>query len=131
MLNPNLGGLFRGPFWGGGGGGGGGVQFTGGGGGGGGGWGGVKLPPYPPSPSCLKLARVMLETWNLVRRYTGIWKYVFHFLSFQKIYLLLPKLSYFLILLMPAFFFQKKTAFFGKNSTFTQSNSVRAVLEIF
>ena len=27
--------------------------------------------------------------------------------------------------------FCKKTAFFGKNSTFTQSNSVRAVLEIF
>ena len=36
----------------------------------------------------------------------------------------------FLILLMPAFFC-KKSAFSGKNSTFTQSNSVRAVLKIF
>ena len=35
-----------------------------------------------------------------------------------------------LILLMLAFFLQK-SAFFGKNSTFTRSNSVRAVLEIF
>ena len=35
-----------------------------------------------------------------------------------------------LILLMPEFF-DKKSAFFGKNSTFTQSNSVRAVLQIF
>ena len=33
---------------------------------------------------------------------------------------------------MPAFFFAKKTAFFwGKNSTFTQSNGVKAVLERF
>ena len=30
---------------------------------------------------------------------------------------------------MPAFFY-KKLEFFGKNSTFTQSNSMRAVLEI-
>ena len=35
-----------------------------------------------------------------------------------------------LILLMSAFFC-KKPAFFGKNSIFTQSNSVRAVLDIF
>ena len=35
-----------------------------------------------------------------------------------------------LILLMSVFFCQKST-FFGKNNTFTQSNSVRAVLEIF
>ena len=36
-----------------------------------------------------------------------------------------------LLLLMPAFFFDKKTAFSAKNSTFTQRNNVRAVLEIF
>ena len=36
----------------------------------------------------------------------------------------------FLILLMSAIF-SKKSAFFVENSTFTQSNSVRAVLEIF
>ena len=35
-----------------------------------------------------------------------------------------------LILLMPAFFY-KESAVFGKYSTFTQGNSVRAVLEIF
>ena len=36
-----------------------------------------------------------------------------------------------LILVMSAFFLQKISIFLGKNSTFTQSNSVRAVLEIF
>ena len=35
-----------------------------------------------------------------------------------------------LILLMSAFFW-KKSAFFGKSSIFTQSNSMRAVLEFF
>ena len=35
-----------------------------------------------------------------------------------------------LILLMSVFFLQK-SAFFGKNSTFSQSNSLRAVFEIF
>ena len=35
-----------------------------------------------------------------------------------------------IILLISAFFLQK-SAFFGKNSTFTQSNSMRVVLEIF
>ena len=35
-----------------------------------------------------------------------------------------------LILLMPAIF-AKKSAFFGKNSASTQSNSVRAMFEIF
>ena len=34
-------------------------------------------------------------------------------------------------MLMSASIFAKKSAFFGKNSTFTQSNSVRAVTEIF
>ena len=45
-FSPNLGGLFRDSFWG----------LCG--------W-GVKLPPPP-----LELARIMLETWNLVRKYT-------------------------------------------------------------
>ena len=36
-----------------------------------------------------------------------------------------------LILLMSAFFFAKNQHFFWPNSTFTQSNSVRAVLESF
>ena len=36
-----------------------------------------------------------------------------------------------LILLMSAFLFLQKISIFGKNNTFTQSNIVRAVLEIF
>ena len=41
LINPNLGRLFRGSFWGGG----------------------------TPPPPCLKLVRDMLETWNLSRKY--------------------------------------------------------------
>ena len=47
QINPNLGGLFRGSFWGG---------------------RGVKLPP----PPCLKLFRIMVETSNLAGKYTPI-----------------------------------------------------------
>ena len=47
-INPNLGVLFRGSFWGGGGG------------------MGVKITPHPRQ----KLVRVMLETSNLWRKYT-------------------------------------------------------------
>ena len=48
-INPNLGRLFRGSFWGGGG-----VGV------------GSKITPY------LKLVRIMLGTWNLVDKYTHI-----------------------------------------------------------
>ena len=55
-FNPNLGGLFRGSFW---------------------GWGGGdKITP----PPCLKLVTIMLETSNLARKYTpicGFRKYTF------------------------------------------------------
>ena len=47
-VNPNLGGLFRGLFWGGGGG-----EFT-------------------PPPPYLNLDRIKLETWNLVYKYRDI-----------------------------------------------------------
>ena len=60
ILYPNLGGLFRGSFWGGGGG----SQIRGGGG-------GCKIPPPPPPPR-LKLVRIMLETANLARKYKSI-----------------------------------------------------------
>ena len=46
----------------------------------------------------------------------------------QKIYLL-DALNFADVSLL--FFFFKKSVFFGKNSTFTQSNSMTAVLEIF
>ena len=68
----------------------------------------------------LKLVRIMLETSNLASKYAHICsfrKYTFHYQG--------P-----LDLLMSAFF-SKKSAFFDQNKTFTQSNSVRAVLEIF
>ena len=56
-LNSNLGGLFRGSFWG--------VYVCVGVGG----EGGLKLSP------CLKLVRIMLETWNLVREYKHIYSF--------------------------------------------------------
>ena len=67
-----------------------------------GGGGGVKLTP----PPLLELVRILLEIPNLTRKYTPICR------------------------LMSAFFF-KKLAFFVQKSTFTQSDSVRAVLQIF
>ena len=60
-----------------------------------------------PSRLCLKLVRIMLETSNLARKYTPI-------CSFADVSIFLQKI-----------------AFFVQKSTFTQSNSVRAVLEIF
>ena len=75
-INPNLGVLFRGSFWGGGGG------------------GGVKLPP-----TCLKLVRIMLETWNLVRKNNHICnfrKYIFQYqgpLNFAGVSIFLQKIS--------------------------------------
>ena len=67
------------------------------------GGGGGKITPF------LNLVRIMLETSNLARKYTDICslrKYTFQY------------------------FFFKKSPFFGQNSTFTQSNSVRAGLQI-
>ena len=66
------------------------------------GGGGGKI--YPPP--LLELVRILLEIPNLTRKYTPICR------------------------LMSAFFF-KKLAFFVQKSTFTQSDSVRAVLQIF
>ena len=72
------------------------------------------------SPPCLKFVRIMLETSNSVRKFTPI-------CSFRK---------YTFQCLGPLIFadvsiFCKKLAFFVQISTVTQSNSVRAVLEIF
>ena len=66
-------------------------------------WGGN----YPP---CLKLVRIMVE--NLVPEN-------------------IPFSAKELLIFLMSEFFCKKSAFFGQNSTFTQSNSVRPVLEIF
>ena len=75
LINPNLGRLFRGSFWGGGGG----------------------MPP----PPCLKLVRDMLEAWNLSRKYKFICsfrKYKFWYqglLSFADVSIFLQKTSVF------------------------------------
>ena len=61
----------------------------------------------------------MLETWDLVRKYT-------YYVVSENI----PFGTKTLLILLISTFFCKKSAFFGKNSTFTQSNIVRAVLEI-
>ena len=52
------------------------------------------------------------------------------YIWFQKIYLLVPRPSWLYFLKMPVFSC-KKLEFFDKNGTFTQSNSVRAVLVAF
>ena len=70
---------------------------------------------------CLKLVRIMLETLNLLCKYTHICSFRKYAFQYQGI----------LIFAYISIFFCKKLSFFGKNSTFTQSNSVRAVLEIF
>ena len=61
----------------------------------------------------------MLETSNLACTYT-------HICSFRK-YALYQDLLNFAM----QYFLWKTSAFFGKNSTFTQSNSMGVVLEIF
>ena len=68
----------------------------------------------------LKLVRIMLETSNLALKYIQI-------CSFKNIPF---SIKVFLVLLMLAFFLQK-VRFFSKNNTFNQSNSLRALLEIF
>ena len=69
-------------------------------------------------PTCLKLVGIMLETWH-VSTDTYVVSENIAFIS-----------KTLLILLMSAFFLPKISVF-GQNSTFTQSNSVRAVFEIF
>ena len=66
----------------------------------------------------LKLVRIILETSNLARKYT-------HTCSFRK-YTCNTK-----VLLILLNFFAKNQRFYGQNSTFAQSNGVRAALEIF
>ena len=78
-------------------------------------WGGITFPRL-----CLKLVRIMLETSN--------WHWSTQTYLISKNIPFSTKLL--LILLMSAFFLQK-SGFFSQNSTFTQCNSVRAVLEIF
>ena len=74
-----------------------------------GGGGGGKITPS------LKLVRILLETWNLVRKCVSTHTYkVLENTSFSTKVLL--------ILLMWAFFWE--------SSTFTESNSVRFLLEI-
>ena len=68
----------------------------------------------------LKIVRIMLETSNLALKYIQI-------CSFKNIPF---SIKVFLVLLMLAFFLQK-VRFFSKNNTFNQSNSLRALLEIF
>ena len=80
----------------------------------------ITPPPPPTRPLCLKLVRIILETSNYARKYILIY-------SFRKytLYYLGPLNS------ADVSIFCKKLAFFIQRSTFTQGNSMRAVLEIF
>ena len=62
----------------------------------------------------------MPETWNLVRKYTHICSFRKYTFKYQD------PLNF-----ADGIIFLQKSAFFGNNSTFTQSDVVRAVLEIF
>ena len=74
-----------------------------------------------PSPlSSPKLVRMMLKTSNLVYTYT-------HMCSFRKYTCQYQRLINFAYVSI----FLQKINTLGENSTFTQSNTVRAVLEIF
>ena len=66
----------------------------------------------------LKLIRTILETWHLVRKYTDICSFRKHTFYYQGSLNFADAGS----------FFEKKSAFFGKSSTFTQSNNVRVLL---
>ena len=69
---------------------------------------------------CLKLVRIKLEIWHLARKYRPMCsfrKFTFQYQDFLNF--------------ADVSTFCKKSVFFGKNSTFTQSNIVRAVLESF
>ena len=76
-----------------------------------------RTPTYP----CIKLVRIILETWDLVRKYTLICSFRKHIFQYQG----------FLTFADVTMFLAKISIFSKKNSTFTQGNSVRAVLEIF
>ena len=76
--------------------------------------GGVKITPCP------KLVRITIETWNLIRKYK-------HYVVSENN----PFGTKILLILLMSVSFCKKSAFFSKNTTFTQSNIERAALEIF
>ena len=63
----------------------------------------------------------MQETSNLARKYTHT----------RLVSENMPFSAKVLLILLISAFFRKKLAFFDRNSTFTQSNSVRVVSEIF
>ena len=73
---------------------------------------------YPTS--CLKPVRIKLKSWYLACKYTLI-------CSCRKCTFWYQGLLNF----ADVSIFCKKSVFFSQNSTFTQSNSVRALLEIF
>ena len=79
---------------------------------------GVRFEVWGSGVEGVKLVAVMQQLKILVRKYT-------HMRSFRKYNFFIKAL---LSLLMSAFFAIYQH-FFGKNSTFTQSNSVRAVLK--
>ena len=67
--------------------------------------------------ACLKLGRIKLETWNFARKYTHKCSFKNYISQYQD-----PLNS------ADASIFWQKFTIFGKNSIFTQNNSVRAVL---
>ena len=69
---------------------------------------------------CLKIARIMLETSNLARKYTRICRSENMLFSTKA-----------LLILLLSTFLAKSHTFFGQTSSFTQRNNMRSMLEIF
>ena len=83
---------------------------------------GVNLAPSPyPSTSHLKLNSIKLETWNLARKYTYICSFKKYTFKYTKTLLILWSQRGVFV----------KNQYFCQNSTFTQTNSMKAVSEIF
>ena len=76
-------------------------------------------------PACLKLIRIILETWYLLRKYTHIYVVSENMRSSTKALLILLMSVFF-------FFFLQKSIILGKTNTYTQAtvNSVRAAWKV-
>ena len=78
---------------------------------------GVRPVKYSPCP---KLVEIMLENWNLVSKCKHIWSFTEYTFLWEDSFNFGDEEIFF-----------KKSVFFRISNAFTQSNSVRAVLEIF
>ena len=82
---------------------------------------------------CLKVVRIILETTNLARKYTHTHTHTHTHTRTHTCVVSenIPFSTEALLILLISAFFYNKSVLLGQNSIFTQSNSVRAALDIF